>query len=201
MGPACSARETADPPRAALLAPCGPMPDEPQWAAPLESIESPDGESAAVFDIEAFLRTGQSMPPQLGALCRLWEAKRAGNAMPSRRDFMIEELGPWLGHLMLVDAIDGGRDFAYRVFGTWIADFLGYDLTGKPLSTLASPRQRAVSEEYNGVVATRRPHYVVGSSFLARRSTVVARAILPLSYTGCVVDQLLIGFYQSGARA
>lgn len=201
MGPACSAREQADPTRARLLTPCCRVPDEPQWAAPHESIEAPDGESAAVFDIAAFLEAGQTMPLPIDALYRLWEVKRAARAMPSRRDFMIEELGPWLGHLMLVDAIDAGRDFAYRVFGTRIADFLGYDLTGKQLSTLASQRQRAVSKEYNGVIASRRPHYVVGSPFLARRFTVAARAILPLSYTGCAVDQLLIGFYQSGARA
>jgi hypothetical protein len=176
---------------------CRGSPDS-HWAEPGESIEAQDGENASAFDLVAFLRAGRAMAPPLAALHRLWESKRTAAMMPSRRDFRVEELGPWLGHLMLVDAIDAGQDFAYRVFGTSIAEFLGHDLTGKRLSTIAPQRQRPVSDEYNAVIAARRPRYVVGSPFLSRRFAVVARAILPLSHAGCTVDQLLIGFYNVG---
>jgi hypothetical protein len=195
-------RNQADAPQAPHLASCCLARDDATraHAAPEERIEAPDGEGAAVFDVATFLRAGQSMAPQLGALHCLWEAKRAAAPMPSRRDFTVEELGPWLGHLMLVDAIEAGRDYVYRVFGTRIADFFGHDLTGKRLSTLTPQVQRAVGEEYGGVLATQRPRYVVGSPFLWRRSAMVARVILPLSHAGSAVDQLLIGFYPIGAR-
>src|SRR5262249_55185257 len=87
-----------------------------ELAVPEERIEALDGDSAAIFDVAVYLQAGQAMPPALDALYRLWDARRAGSAMPSRRDFAFEDLIPWLGHLMLVDAIDGGRDFVYRVF-------------------------------------------------------------------------------------
>jgi hypothetical protein len=198
---ACCDREPGDAARASQRAPCCGPSDPAERALSNEHIETPDGESAAVFDVAAFLRAGQMMAPQLDALYRLWEAKRGAAAMPSRREFTVEELAPWLGHLMLVDAIEGGRDFVYRVFGTRIADFLGHDLTGKRLSTLAPQVQHVVGEEYRGALVARRPRYVIGSPFLWRRVTIVARAILPLSHTGSTVDQLLIGFYPRGTRA
>jgi hypothetical protein len=192
----CVTTEQADGRR--YLDACGRSSPKPHWAEPGESIEAQDGENASAFDLAAFLLAGCTMAPPLAALHRLWESKRAAGAMPSRRDFRVEELGPWLGHLMLVDAIDAGQDFAYRVFGTWIAEFLGHDLTGKRLSTVTPQRQRPVSDEYNTVIAARRLRYVVGSPFLSRRFSVAARAIFPLSHTGCSVDQLLIGFYCVG---
>ncbi len=198
MGPACS--EEADAPQARPLAACRRGRDEPLQAMPEERIEASDGGTASVFDIATYLRAGHAMAPELDALYRLWDAKRTVYAMPSRGDFLFEELVPWLGHLMLVDAIDGGRDFVYRVFGTGIAEFLGQDLTGKRLSTLPPQLQRPLGDEYCGVMAARRAHYVVGSPFLSRPFTIAARAILPLSRAGRAVDQLLIGFYQLTSR-
>jgi hypothetical protein len=168
---------------------------------PEDCIEAPDGEVAWVYDLAAYLRAGQTMAPKLHALYRLWDAKRDGGVMPRRRDFALEELGPWLGHLVLVDLIDGGQDFSYRVFGTKIAEFLGQDLTGKRLSGLQPALQRVLADEYHGVMAARRAHYVVGSPFVARRSAVMARAILPLSDDGRAADRLLIGFYPLPGRS
>jgi hypothetical protein len=112
--------------------------------------------------------------------------------MPSR---------PWLGHFILADALDGERDFSFRIFGTWIAEFLGQDLNGKQLGTLVPGSSAPWGGEYRNAVAARRPHYVVGSPHLSRRSAVAAWVILPLSRGGCTLDQLSIGFCQVSARA
>ena len=191
----CSLRETAvEPPGTPPLPRAEPrdLPDDP--------FAGLDGDDALTFDITAHLQAGQPMTPELDALYRLWESKRADRAMPGRRDFAFEDLGPWLGHLILVDVLDHGRDYAFRIFGTRIAEFLGQDLTGKRLNMLSPRVQRAMGEEYGEVVATRRPRYIVGSPHLSRRFSVAARAILPLSHAGCAVDQLLIGFYEAKNR-
>jgi len=43
-------------------------------------------------------------------------------------------LRPALGYMMLLDAIDGGRDFRYRLYGSRIARISTFDMTGKLLS-------------------------------------------------------------------
>lgn len=43
-------------------------------------------------------------------------------------------LRPALGYVMLVDPVDGGRDFRYRLYGSLIASVSGTDLTGRLVS-------------------------------------------------------------------
>ena len=146
-------------------------------------------------DIAEFLRAGRLMLPELERLYRFWDAKRAGRAAPARRDLAMEELKPWLGHLLVIEVIDGGADFVYRVYGTAISAFFGDDLTGKRLSEVDQATQEVVGKEYRDVVATLRPTYAVRSPRSFREQTLVARANLPLSHDGHAVDQLLVGIY------
>ena len=64
----------------------------------------------------------------------LWRAKCRGSRPPGRSDFEIEELVPWFGHVIIMDVIDGGQDFRYRMIGTRITEFLDRDYTGKRVS-------------------------------------------------------------------
>src|SRR5262245_27250689 len=72
--------------------------------------------------------------PRLLGLYQLWHSKRGGRFAPARVDIRAEQLQPWLGNLILLDVIDGGKDFRYRLFGSVIAREAGFDLTGKFLS-------------------------------------------------------------------
>jgi len=146
-------------------------------------------------DIAEFLRAGRLMLPELERLYRFWDAKRAGRAAPARRDLAMEELKPWLGHLLVIEVIDGGADFVYRVYGTAISAFFGNDLTGKRLNEVDEATQEAVGKERRDVVATLRPTCGVRPPRTFREHTLVARASLPLSHDGHAVDQLLIGIY------
>jgi hypothetical protein len=146
-------------------------------------------------DIAEFLAAGRKMLPELAALYRLWEARRAARLAPARHDLSLEDLKPWLGHLLVIDVIDRGADFVYRVYGTAIGTFFGNDLTGKRLSEVDLATQEIVGQEYRAVVAIRRPTYTVRSPRTFREDTLIARANLPLSHGGQAVDQLLVGIY------
>jgi len=88
-------------------------------------------EFSVVYDVtEVELRHDQ----RLLELFRLWQSKRADRIAPARADIPTEELLPWLGNIILLDVIDGGKDFRYRLFGSLIAREAGFDMTGKMLS-------------------------------------------------------------------
>ena len=64
----------------------------------------------------------------------LWGAKCAPGELPIRGDFPMEVLRPWIGNLLLMDVLDEGRDFRYRLVGTDLVEIVGRDLTGKVVS-------------------------------------------------------------------
>ena len=72
--------------------------------------------------------------PQACALAALWETKRGSGGMPTRADFDIEDLKPWFNHVLMVDVLDGGADFRYRMIGTHITDFMRRDRSGKKVT-------------------------------------------------------------------
>ncbi|MGB8843875.1 MAG: PAS domain-containing protein [Aliidongia sp.] len=49
------------------------------------------------------------------------------------------KLRPALGRILIIEPVDQGRDFRYRLFGTHIAAVSGYDMTGKLLSVHPMP--------------------------------------------------------------
>ncbi|MDF1792810.1 MAG: PAS domain-containing protein [Thalassobaculaceae bacterium] len=69
--------------------------------------------------------------PMVSGFAEIWEAKRGARAMPDRGDFEIEDLAPWFGHVIIMDIIDGGANFRYRLVGTTITKFLNRDYTGR----------------------------------------------------------------------
>lgn len=97
-----------------------------------------------------------------------WLSKCVNERLPSRRDIDIAELGPWLGRVLMMDVIDGGEDFRYRLIGTEIVDAVGRDLTGRLVSDVDYSGNR------DGVLDTfRRPLLVRGPVF--RRGTMIWR--------------------------
>lgn len=69
--------------------------------------------------------------PRLGRLLGSWEQWRGARRLPARRDFMPEQFGDLLGHLFLFDVVGEPPRFRYRVFGSRVAEFRGFDLTGQ----------------------------------------------------------------------
>lgn len=83
-------------------------------------------------------QTSDIVPHSRHALVRgfgeLWETRRGNRPMPLRDDFRVEQLVPWFGHVLIMEAVDAGRDFRYRMIGTAITEFLDRDYSGKLVS-------------------------------------------------------------------
>ncbi len=74
-----------------------------------------------------------------------WLKLADGRDMPEREDFRPEAFSPYLGWLCFVSVLrdgEGGFDFLFRVGGTEIVSSLGYEVTGKSISTIEPPAYR-----------------------------------------------------------
>lgn len=101
--------------------------------------------------------------PKIAEFGALWHAKRRGAALPDRADFPVEELVPWLGNVIIMDVIDGGADFRYRLIGTTITRFLNRDYTGKTiLESDYSGRRENVLDTFSRPLIEGRPVYREG---------------------------------------
>lgn len=72
----------------------------------------------------------------LARLTAYWSAKRAGGALPMRRDIDPAEITRLLAHVALVDGPDDAGGFRFRLAGTGIVRHLRFDPTGRRVSDL-----------------------------------------------------------------
>lgn len=133
--------------------------------------------------------------PQLQSLYLLWRRKCAGRPAPARADFAVEEWRPWLGHLMLLDCIEG-EDFRYRLYGTELAQLFGYDLSGLRVSELEALIGGKPIVEYRQVRRDGLPTYVSRASPSSRNFLAVDKLTLPLMEDGAV-SKILAAIYLS----
>ncbi len=137
--------------------------------------------------------------PDLAALHAHWQALRGERAMPARGDVDVIALRRWLGRLALLDVVDGGADFRFRVHGTLLSSRMGFDMTGRLLSEAASPLTASALAEYREVVRRRAPLLFVRSSVLQRPTGAFDKLCLPLSADGRDVSAILAGIYPAAA--
>lgn len=136
--------------------------------------------------------------PQLRDLLALWTAKRGERGLPARRDFSWMELRPWFGNLILVDVIGDGEDFLYRLWGSELARFLGYELTGRRSSEVESWLGPNPMREYRQVCRTREPLSVLVRIPDSKDTVRMDKLDLPLSGDGRRVDKVMAAIYPSG---
>ena len=75
--------------------------------------------------------------PTLGFLRAYWEGKRGGRPMPSRADINPSEMKQHLSWLVMLDVLEGGRDFRYRLIGDDVADYFFWNPTGKTVNRVS----------------------------------------------------------------
>ena len=96
------------------------------------------------------------------ALFDWWAGRLAGRAMPSRRDFLAEELAAWWPDLILYDVErdGGGSRLRFRVHGNNAAVADGGNFTGRYLDEVL-PRESAsqILDCYSAVLSTKLPLY------------------------------------------
>jgi hypothetical protein len=67
-------------------------------------------------------------------LLEYWLEQRGDAAIPPIKAIDPIKMRPALGRILLVEPVEQGRDFRYRLFGTHVTALSGYDMTGKLLS-------------------------------------------------------------------
>jgi hypothetical protein len=75
-----------------------------------------------------------SASPSLYSLLQFWSDVAGDDGVPSRDRLDAFTLRPWLGHISIYEALDGGDDFRIRLEGTAIVAITGEDWTGKRAS-------------------------------------------------------------------
>jgi hypothetical protein len=128
-------------------------------------------------------------------LLRYWHDLRGARRMPAARAIDAVEMRPALGYVNLVDAIEGGRDFRYRVFGSIIAAVSGFDMTGQLASALkASPYIVEFSlAALRAGLARGEPLFTEHGPPTAVYTATWHRLVLPLAGENGEVTRLLIG--------
>ncbi len=133
---------------------------------------------------------------RLRALLSYWRAKRGDRAMPARADLDPLEIPTLLPIVGLVDVLDGGARFRYRLVGTEMVEVAGHDPTGRFLDEVLPDSGYAdyLIGLFREVTRERRPLY--GESDFHGQGRVerqMRRLLMPLSRDGRAVDMIFAG--------
>ena len=86
--------------------------------------------------------------PQLKFLLEHWNRLGGPAAMPPRKAVDPVALKPALGFIMLLDAVDDGWDYVYRLYGSEITPHVVRDYTGKRTSELVMSGHTYITHFY-----------------------------------------------------
>jgi hypothetical protein len=143
--------------------------------------------------------------PVLGPAFAYWTQKRGSRSMPSKRDIdPIELPTKLLPNLQIIEVIDGGARFRYRLVGTASVDAFGSDYTGRYVDEMfADDRLNFIQSIYRTVYTTKTPLFSLNRYHTTKNIDLFAyRIYMPLSENGVEVSNILgILRYQSGIAA
>ena len=124
-----------------------------------------------------------------------WAQKRGTRAIPLRADIDPLDLTRHLASLFLLDVIESGRDFRYRLVGTMVTDMNERNVTGTTIRTEYScpVTLRYVDAVLRRVVSEKRPRFTCGQVFWrpGKDHRGFEAGYFPISAHGCSVDMIL----------
>ena len=131
-----------------------------------------------------------SSDPVLAKTLAYWRAKRRARSMPSRRDIDPTEIGPLLSHLQLIEVVDGGIRYRYRLAGTSLVTAFGREYTGRYLDELFAGERLAYAQRVFGTVCSKRKPVFLRNRYSTTRDVdmIANRLYMPLSEDGCSVN-------------
>jgi len=98
------------------------------------------------------------------ALVALWRDLKPADDLPNRDDFTFERIHRLglLGHFFVIEPLEDGRDWRYRLLGTQITWLFGRDVTNVPFSAHfdAEEAEQCIALS-NRVSASRAPLYLM----------------------------------------
>ncbi len=143
--------------------------------------------------------------PQLAFLLRYWEGLPRQTNAPGPHLKLIDPLDmrEALGFVALIDIVDGGADFLYRVDGTRIAERYGADLTGRRTSETDKGSYAAAFLVAIYRAALKRAEPVFSEHYPSPRSSTAkwSRIVLPLTGDSGRIEHFLAGIIAGPWRA
>ncbi len=134
---------------------------------------------------------------KLRDIYRYWRGKCREGAFPSRADIDPTEIPALLPHVILVDVVDDGRDFRYRLLGTHIVASVGFEFTGQLVSEFMRDHEEEMrAQDYHRLVESREPRHVI-SHMIAFGGDYMRyeRVLCPLSSNGEAIDMIFGGLF------
>jgi hypothetical protein len=131
--------------------------------------------------------------PILGGALAYWIQKRGDRLLPSRRDIdPIEIPRKVLPNVQLIDVIDGGARFRYRLIGTATVDAYGEDFTGRYPDEMFPPTLRDFIHDIYGKVCTWKAPLFLKNRYVTAKGFKLAskRIYMPLSDDDAQVRQI-----------
>jgi hypothetical protein len=131
-----------------------------------------------------------------------WLSKRCGKLVPARADIDPVEIHRFLPNIFMMDVIDRGARFRYRLVGTAIGDAAG-DFSGRYVDEALPPPQYALYHaKYQRVVHELAMIYEVVRIFWQDAPPVLFRRLmLPLSDDQATANILFgVGYYDYGSH-
>ncbi|MGO8918495.1 MAG: ATP-binding protein [Stellaceae bacterium] len=131
--------------------------------------------------------------PILGAALAYWRRQRGPRAMPRRRDIDPTVIPKLLPHLQLIEVLEDGARFRYRLVGTALVAAFGREYTGKYLDELFTGERLAHARRvYLTVCAQHRAVFLSNRYSTTRDLHMIAnRLYMPLSDDGRSVNIIL----------
>ena len=131
---------------------------------------------------------------ELIQLLRHWEQSRGGRELPTRADLLPITLPRVLPWLVMLDVINGGAEFRFRLCGTAIADILGFEPRGETLSVLPEQLAERITVTGRYCIETRVPLRGVSSksSMPGQEFQGTEICCLPVSNDGKTIDILVM---------
>ena len=139
--------------------------------------------------------------PVLRTLLAYWQGLPAGPRAPLAAGVNPLEMREALGFVMLMDAVDGGRDWRYRVYGTGIAARSGFDATGRLVTDAPfAPLTEFFLASYRACAARVEPVFIRHAPPVRVHVVSWDRVILPLDDGEGGIARLLVGNVPRGRR-
>lgn len=123
-----------------------------------------------------------------------WQGIRGSAGMPQRDDMVPEKIVALWPHILMVDVIDNGNDYYFRLVGQRLVDTYG-EQTGRKLSNAKVPevvRDRC-RQIFGFCLARSAPTYAYWCESTSERQQVidVEALCLPLSSDGASLDRMI----------
>lgn len=134
-------------------------------------------------------------------LLNYWTVARGTATMPPVGAIDPLGLKPVLGNIIILDVLQGGADFRFRLFGTEVAAAARYDWTGSTVDEmrriLKGPGPAFYLAVYRALLQRREPVYTVNAAMAIFKNRLWARLVLPHG-DGGQVERILVGNYVIG---